>query len=227
LRLYRPVIRRALTKGVDGVFAVSSLEASYLQRDFSIDPVIVENGVDADIASCKWTPEPGRILYAGRVERYKNIDLAAQMAQGLRKLGYEARLRVIGEGSYLDSLRTKLKGLEVEFSPFLPRREYLEQLCKAALFANLSTHESYPQSVNEAQAVGVPVLLGDPWGHNFDSRSRTMTVKPHQLMEESFLREVGEFMKYAPAQPAPQTPFWDDVVKTKILRAYEESTIDP
>jgi glycosyltransferase involved in cell wall biosynthesis len=99
------------------------------------------------------------VLYSGRIERYKNIDSLAKIVKILNNAyGLKLELKVFGRGPYTEELRKLLKelGIPYEVGDFKPFKEYIEILSHATLFGLLSEKESYPQSVNEANAIGVP-----------------------------------------------------------------------
>ncbi|MEM1925340.1 MAG: glycosyl transferase family 1, partial [Pyrobaculum sp.] len=87
------------------------------------------------------------------------------------------------------------------------------------MFGLLSEKESYPQSVNEANAIGVPVVIAEPWGLNFRERTRTLIVNL-SMSDEEIARMVAAFLDEAKEQPKPKVPSWSQVVDLYIKSLY-------
>lgn len=211
---------RSLLKGC-AIHTVSKLEAKLVERDFRAKAVPIENGVEEWIKSVRWEPR-GYAMYSGRIERYKNVDLLARVVKLLNeRYGLDMELKVFGRGPYRDKLAKVLRELRVrhELGDFKPFEEYIEALSHASLFGLLSEKESYPQSVNEANAIGVLAVVAKPWGENFEGRTRTLIVDlergPGRIAEE-----VYRFLKRAPAEPPSDIPTWNEVAKEYLSRLY-------
>jgi len=203
------------------VHTVSKLEARFVEKDFGVSAIPIENGVEEWIRGLKWDPQ-GYVLYSGRIERYKNIDLLARIVKTLNDVyGYGLELKVFGRGSYAEKLRRFLKelGIPHEVGDFKPFKEYINVLSHATLFGLLSEKESYPQSVNEANAIGVPVVVALPWGANFEGRRRTLVVDLSQGVE-AIARAVHEFLKGAPREEKSLVPTWSEVALEYLKRLY-------
>jgi len=207
---------RKLFKTVSIVHAVSEHEAALIKQSFGVDPVIIEHGVDEDVFRYDWRPED-YAMYSGRIEKYKNIERLARIVKILNELGVELRLEVYGEGSYKERLEGELKRIGVEYSlgSFQPRGIYLEKLSKAKFFGLLSSKEAFGQTINEANAIGVPAVVAKLWGENFSGRSRTLVVDPVKSDEE-IAEEVHRFLEEAPKQPKSRVPAWSEVALTYL-----------
>lgn len=203
------------------VHAVSRLEAGLVERDFNVKAIPIENGVEEWIRDLEWKPQ-GYVLYSGRIEKYKNVDLLVKIVKILNeRFGLDLGLKVYGRGPYKERLVGVLKELKVphEVGDFKPFEEYIETLSHATLFGLLSEKESYPQSVNEANAIGVPVVIAKPWGLNFEGRKRTLIVDLKQdidLLAES----VYEFVKIASMEEKSFVPTWSEVVQEYLRKLY-------
>jgi 1,2-diacylglycerol 3-alpha-glucosyltransferase len=212
-RLYvRSLLRNTITH------TVSKLEAELVERDFGCKAIVIENGVDELVKSFTWSPED-YVMYSGRIERYKNVDLLARIVKKLNeKHRLNLRLRIFGRGPYRGRLERLLKelGIPFEIGDFKPYKEYIETLSHATLFGLLSERESYPQSVNEANAIGAPVITAKPWGLNFEGRPRTLTIDLRWSVDR-IADEVYRLLEIAPKEKPADTPTWSDVA-----RAYEE-----
>jgi glycosyltransferase involved in cell wall biosynthesis len=203
------------------VHTVSRLEARLVEKDFSVSAVPIENGVEEWVRDLRWDPQ-GYVLYSGRIERYKNVDLLARIVKMLNDVyGYNLELKVFGRGPYTEKLRGFLKelGIPHEVGGFKPFKEYIDVLSHATLLGMLSERESYPQSVNEANAIGVPVVIARPWGTNFEGRRRTLIVDLSQGVD-AIARAVHEFLKRAPHEERSLVPTWSEIALEYLKRLY-------
>jgi glycosyltransferase involved in cell wall biosynthesis len=211
---------RSLLKGCT-VHTVSKLEASLVKKDFGVSATPIENGVEEWIRDLKWDPH-GYVLYSGRIERYKNVDLLARIVKMLNDVyGLDLELKVFGRGPYAEKLRRFLKelGIPHEIGDFKPFKEYIDVLSHATLFGLLSEKESYPQSVNEANAIGVPTVIALSWGANFEGRRRTLVVNLGQGVD-AIARTVYKFLESAPREEKSLVPTWSEVALEYLKRLY-------
>jgi len=205
------------------VHAVSRLEANLIKRDSGIQAIPIENGVEEWIRELKWEPED-YMLYSGRIEKYKNIDLLAKIVKLLNdRYGLSLELKVFGRGTYRNELVDQLKrlGIPYEIDDFKPFEEYIETLRHATLFSLLSGNESYPQSVNEANAIGVPVVVAKPWGLNFEGRKRTLIVDAKEYID-ILTEKIYIFLKYVHYEEKSLAPTWNEVVLEYMKKLYGE-----
>jgi len=216
---------RSRVKGVlpfvHAVHTVSRLEAQLVKRDFMVSALPIENGVDEWTLKLSWSPS-GYVMYSGRIERYKNIHRLANIVKTLNSdLGINLELKIFGSGSFIDHLNRYLMriGMRCRVNPPQPFEEYINNLSKASLFGLLSEKESYPQSINEANAIGVPVVVVEPWGLNFSGRSRTLITRLDKS-DEALAKEVAAFLDEARKQPRSEVPGWNQVVDVYIEKLY-------
>ena len=219
-RGWRSYVRRML-RSVHAVHTVSKLEAQLVEKDFRVEAVPIENGVDEWILNVSWSPS-NYVMYSGRVERYKNVHRLANIVRILNTdFGMNLDFKIFGSGSFVDRLNKHLAemGMQCRVSPPQPFEDYIESLSKASLFGLLSEKESYPQSINEANAIGVPVVVVEPWGLNFSGRSRTLITKLSKSNRE-VAEEIAAFLDEAKGQPRPKVPTWSQVVDLYVERLY-------
>jgi glycosyltransferase involved in cell wall biosynthesis len=144
----------------DAIHAVSPREAGLLKGHYpqaSNKTVVIPNGVEEDVFGYKWRgADSDYMMYAGRVERYKRLEAAVDLA---RKLGL--RLLVVGRGAHRERLRryAKRRGVFLELLDPQPRPDYLRLLAGARYAVNPSRHEAYGIFAAEALAMGVPAVV--------------------------------------------------------------------
>jgi glycosyltransferase involved in cell wall biosynthesis len=219
-RGWRSHVKGAL-RSVHAVHTVSRLEGQLIKRDFKLNALPIENGVDEWILKLSWSPS-NYVMYSGRIERYKNIHRLANIVKILNtKFPMNLELKVFGSGPFTDHLNRHLMnmGMEHRVNSPQPFEEYINNLSKASLFGLLSEKESYPQSINEANAIGVPVVIVEPWGLNFTGRNRTLITQLHKS-DEALAKEIAAFMDEARKQPKSEVPSWNQVVDIYIKKLY-------
>lgn len=104
----------------------------------------------------------GRLVYAGRLEAAKQVDLLVRAVSLLRSRGVEVSLELIGEGTERASLESLSRHLGISewcsFRGWLSHVELAESLQNARLFVLASAQEGLTTAVIESLACGVPAL---------------------------------------------------------------------
>jgi glycosyltransferase involved in cell wall biosynthesis len=160
-------------EAADAIHAVSPREAGLLKSHYpqSRDKtVVIPNGVEEDVFSHRWRgADSDYMMYAGKVERYKRLEVAVDMA---RELGL--RLLVVGRGAHRERLRryARRRGAAVEFLDPQPRPDYLRLLTGARYAVNPSRQEAYSIFAAEALAMGVPTIVTPEVAENLAAEQR-------------------------------------------------------
>jgi glycosyltransferase involved in cell wall biosynthesis len=146
-------------EAADAIHAVSPREAELIKSHYPQSrgkTVVIPNGVEEDVFSHRWRgADSDYMMYAGRVEKYKRLEVAVDLAV---RLGL--RLLVVGRGPHRERLRryARRRGAAVEFLDPQPRPDYLRLLTGARYAVNPSRHEAYSIFAAEALAMGVPTI---------------------------------------------------------------------
>jgi len=146
-------------EAADAIHAVSPREAELIKShcpQHRGKTVVILNGVEEDVFSHRWRgTHSDYMIYAGRVEKYKRLEVAVDLA---RELGL--RLLVVGRGAHRERLRryARRRRAAVEFLDPQPRPDYLRLLAGARYAVNPSSHEAYSIFAAEALAMGVPTI---------------------------------------------------------------------
>lgn len=108
---------------------------------------------------------PMRLLFVGRLERVKGIEMLLQAIQAVAATGRDLRLQIVGSGdpAYTAELHARVSGLglaeRVTFIGAVPHGPQLYALYQGAhLLAISSYSEGIPKVAIEAMAHGVPVV---------------------------------------------------------------------
>jgi glycosyltransferase involved in cell wall biosynthesis len=109
-----------------------------------------------------------RVVYVGRLERYKNVDVLLRAMARLSRRIPDAELTVVGEGSQrgqLERLAAEL-GLagRTRFTGFVRDEERDALLARARVCACASAKEGWGLTVIESNAVGTPNVATDAPG---------------------------------------------------------------
>lgn len=124
-----------------------------------VKPNFVEN--DNEIVSAR--ERENRIVYAGRLDKLKGVDI---MLEAWKQLGKEApELVICGTGPMEDWCRKFVADnhLEnVQFKGFIPNEEVRKLIATGkALVLSTQWYEGFPMSIVEAFSVGTPVIGSD------------------------------------------------------------------
>ncbi len=179
---------------VDNVHAVSKREASLITAHYppvGEKIVVIPNGIEEDALNYKWQGQDSDyMIYAGRIEKYKRLELAIDVA---KKLGL--RLLIVGRGSYKNNLEKyaeKRYRRIVEFLEPQPREKYLELLSKARYAINPSRHEAYSIFIAEALAIGIPAITSKEIAENLEAKTKPFNNGELVLIEKAPIKTWNE-----------------------------------
>jgi glycosyltransferase involved in cell wall biosynthesis len=193
-----------VVEAADAIHAVSSREAALIKSHYPQSRgkiVVIPNGVEEDVFSHRWRgADSDYMMYAGKVERYKRLEVAVDLA---RELGL--RMLVVGRGPHREKLRryARRRGAAVEFLDPQPRPDYLRLLAGARYAVNPSRQEAYSIFAAEALAMAVPTIT-------------TPEVAENLQAEAEPFRSGLVAIKHAPILP------WNQRIP-KYLALYEDS----
>lgn len=155
------------------------------------DIEVIHNGVDTETLapdpSVTRFPDP-TLLYLGRLQRYKRVDLVIRAAARLRERGIAVRLRIAGRGDAADELRELVRSMElgdvVSFEGFVSQAAKLELLRRAWVHVLTSPKEGWGITNLEAAACGTPTVASDAPGLRDSVRhGETGFLVPHGDLE--------------------------------------------
>ncbi len=170
-RFYDPLVSKRLLEKSQGIICVSDVEKGLIRDDFGDHllekATIISNGINLDeIRSSEPFHENGDVvLYVGRLERYKNVQLAIA---SMDHLPANYRLVIIGEGSYRKSLEKLVDenhlNERVIFLGRISEKDVYRWLKTSKVFVNLSDIEAFGISVIEALAAGTSAVVNNKYG---------------------------------------------------------------
>ena len=164
IRLIRPIYDKSIGKFIlhkaKKIFCVSEFEREHLIKNFNLDSkklITVYNGVDLErFKNAKAYPSKKKIiLYVGRLEKYKNVQLLIRAMEFLP----DFKLVIIGNGSYKQELEKISQNKPIVILSSLNDTEVARWFKTCAIFVTLSSIEAFGITVIEALASGQPVLV--------------------------------------------------------------------
>ena len=224
----RPLLRRA-----HQLIAVSDFEAELFARRTRLPLsrfMVIPSGVDLPqtVPEAR-RPSPPLILSIGRVESYKGHHRVLEALPALNRKAPGARLRVVGTGPYEGELRRLAKRLgvdqllEIAPVPAEQREEMARLLHQAGCVAMLSEYESQGLAIQEALALGRPLLVSESSALDALRAHANVRAVGSQATSEEIAAAVLELLDSPPVEPPP-LPTWDQCV-TALVEVYREAIV--
>lgn len=216
---WRDYVRSALNS-VSVIHTVSDMESKLIFNDFDVRSTTIGHGVEEWLSEIDWIPS-NYVMYSGRIERYKNVQRLANIVKILNDMGLNLELKIFGSGPYTSELASHLNRIKLRFEmmPPQPYNKYIMYLSRASLSGLLSEKEAYGLTINEANAIGVPVVAVEPWGLSFSGRRRTLITQLDKS-DEALAKEIAVFLDEARKQPKSKVPSWNQIVDVYLKKLY-------
>ena len=144
---------------------VSKLAKTLLIEHSGVDSekiIVVPNGIEEEFFKAKLEPQLGRIIYVGRLEPQKRMDLLLKAFKILKDRIGNVEFHIIGRGSLFPDVNLaskKIKGINVHTIHAYKRHELMHQLTKSWLFVSASEFETFGLALAEASTLGLPIVL--------------------------------------------------------------------
>ena len=165
----RPVLSKVMDRA-DCIICVSMFEAGIMRAAFpgSASKIkVIPNGVDSELLSrYSWAPPASpKILFVGRLEKYKNVDKILTAFATLKEKQPSLKLTIVGRGPVKEELLSQagqLKlGLSVEWLEGLTKPQLYELYESSTMLVLPSYLEAYGIVVAEAAAAGTPAIVAN------------------------------------------------------------------
>jgi glycosyltransferase involved in cell wall biosynthesis len=155
------MLQRLVIRSADRIVVAGKADADALARAGAGRAdriVVVPNYVDCSIFHPlpHVTPEPGRVLFVGRLEDVKNLGALIEAVATLPGVS----LTVVGAGALRAGLEraASTSGACVDFLGRLPQDQIPALMCRSQALILPSLYEGNPKVLFEAMACGVPVV---------------------------------------------------------------------
>lgn len=136
-----------------------------------------------------------RIIYAGSVNKNKNILKVLSVVEELRK-SINIIISVIGKGSLYKTIQNMSENKKwLTLKPWMSKEELLEEYRRSHLFVMPSTHETFGLVYLEALSQGLPIIHSIDQGIDgyFDDSNFVFKVEPTD--QKSILQTVRKIIK--------------------------------
>ena len=159
-------------RDVDAVAVSESTAEELTMRGLPNDRIaVVHNGVDGRLLSTVplgMRDTQPTVLYLGRLESYKRVDLLVRAVARIRDAGEQCQLIIAGDGRHAAALRRLVRRLRladrVHFAGRVSEATKRTLMERAWIHAITSTKEGWGISVIEAAACGTPTIASDTPG---------------------------------------------------------------
>jgi glycosyltransferase involved in cell wall biosynthesis len=110
--------------------------------------------------------QPGevKLLYVGRISKEKNLPFLVEVIKQVTSRMPGARFVLVGEGPYLEEMKTALIGCPVTFTGYLEGDDLAQAYASSDVFVFPSATDTFGNVVLEAQASGIPAVVTDQGG---------------------------------------------------------------
>lgn len=164
----RPLIAREERESIRNARHLIAI-SPYVQQEFGSvirgQVYAIENPVRDEFFQLADETVPGRILFAGHLDRNKSPHLLVQALPAVRAVFPDAHIHIAGapyEEDYWQELQGTLTRLGlcnyVRFLGVLPEERLLQEYAQCALLALPSRQETAPMVIQQAMAAGKPVV---------------------------------------------------------------------
>jgi glycosyltransferase involved in cell wall biosynthesis len=219
-----------LLRRSDRVICLSEQEAAMLLRDFpwAAERVsVIPPAVDVQpLTEAEPFPEERVVVFsAGRLERYKNVDL---VVEAMAQLDSRFVLRITGDGPARPFLERRIKELRLGDRAMLLGRVADNELNRwfrtASVYVSMSDFESFGITVLEALAAGSRVVASDIPAHREIAKTTGGAVFiPPSRSSTALARAVEQA---AAAEPAPaEIQSWEELAD-RTLSVYSSVAPD-
>ena len=195
-----------------------------------IDPFWLENPAPEKTEEDLRRIESGtlRLIFSGRIIRYKNPLRTAEAVKALNAAGYNVHLTAVGpvvEPRLLDALR---KYDNVTYIPAQPREKLLELFRQNDLFVMPSTDETFGLVYPEAMSQGLPVVysVGEGFYGQFPEGQAGWGADPHSTddVAAKILLAAGEYREISRRCPSLARRFDWETITRRYEDIYEQVT---
>lgn len=220
----------ALSKGrFDRIIANSPETKQKLELlGFRSEIEVIVSGIDTDfIEKINHPKENHSIVYAGRLVKYKNIELLIRTAAKLKDEFPKLKLTILGSGPEESSLKSLAKnvGLDAKFLGFVGEKEKIKTLKSSSIFVNPSLVEGLGLILIEAMACKTAVVAQNLDCYFFCDKNNSILYETEEDLYEalrSLLQNSGLREKISRNGYKTSKMFSWDKTADNIERVYRE-----
>lgn len=172
-----------------------------------------------------------QLLYAGRLLKFKNLDILIQIFQKISERNDKNLiLKIIGEGPEKENLKLKIKNLKLEnkvfIEPPLPHQELLKEIQKSYFCILPALTDITPNFALECLKLKKPILLTKETEYYEIFKENLIFIDPQNEkdIEEKIIYLLNEknYRDYIERiSQIPNNYSWNDVI-TKHIKLFQE-----
>lgn len=206
---------------------------------------IIPNGIDYEAirsACAKYPKVSGRILFVGRLERMKGVDLLLRAyARANSEFGVRnSELHIVGDGSQrsiLENLAHKLGIAErVVFKGYLQSSDVNREYAEAEIFCGLSRSEALGNVFIEAQAAGCgivhtpvggisEIMINAGWGVPYDGKDESVTIAEATEGLSGYLNDKECLVRHKEMGIANASKYDWNLIAKRYAEVYKSTTL--
>lgn len=197
-RIRAPLWRIAEKKGIQSqhhLVSIAPYVTEQLEKIVNGEIVSIPNAISPEFFSVRNEPVAGRILFAGWINKRKNLMAAIGAVSKLVREGLNVSLHAAGafvDTAYAEQARHLIvqHGLQdrVKLLGGVSQEQLRAELSEAALFILPSLQENAPMAIAESMAAGVPVVTSNVCG----MRTMVEDGKAGFLVEPRNIGQIAE-----------------------------------
>lgn len=191
--------------------------------------LIIPNGIDDfwfnnQPSKRKEISNPVKLIYAGRIDKNKNIPTIKNAMDILQRMGVDSTLTVIGKIVDQSEFLKIKDDNRITYLPAMPKEQLIEQYRKHDIFVMPSFTESFGLVYAEAISQGLPVVYSK--GQGFDGQFEEGLVGYHCDSNDansvaSALKKILEKTNEIPSSCSISKFKWNEICN-KYLSIYKE-----
>jgi len=220
------IVSKAL-ENANIIHSISPLEKEKLLAHYpmiSNKIVTIPNGIDNSIVKYlnqrdKLNSSSKRIVYAGRIEKYKRLEIAVDLIKELREHVPEISLLIIGDGPHLRELKkyASKRTSNVIFMRPVTRKKYLDLLINACATINPSRYEAYSIFSAESLFMGITSIITPSVAKAL--RAKRVNTKSHLFtLIEKYAEKYGLIV----CNYAENVKPWREIISLIINKIYND-----
>lgn len=200
-----------------------------LYEELYAKTVVIPNGIDdfwlehaagdgLEAQRAAVSPKALHLIYAGRIDKNKNIPITQQAMKLLAEKGYCSHLTVVGKVQDQKEFQKIIADADTTYIEAMPKEQLIELYRKHDIFVMPSRTETFGLVYAEAMSQGLPVVYSQ--GQGFDGQFDEGAVGYHaaaqspQAVAAAIEKIVAEYPQIARRAPECAKKFsWDAIVR--------------